>query len=255
MSPAKRFLLWYFGVYLVVAVGATVVLGPPGLSGAYMEKYAHEHEHYLEIVKSDAYKLYIERPALHPPDDALAGRLGFVEQYEQRPEFLSEQNRMHVRGLFYEFFNALAVVVMAVRFARGPLLAFLDKRAAEIGARIDQADRAQREAAAQKEDAQAKMARVDEERSRIAEEGQGLASREAEAIAAGTEEQAAQIAEDTEARKRLEARRAAMQLKRDLVGKSIELLEARLKAEASEARENVLVDHFVQGVAAAESGK
>ena len=129
MNPkTKKFLMLLTAVALVGWIGVNWLLGPPGLSSEYLEKYHVSHEHYLEAIKNDEYKHYIQRPNLvtleeHPH---LQQRVAFVEEYTANEDFQAEQHRIHLYTLFFEVFNAALVVVLIVRLAKAPLLKFLD---------------------------------------------------------------------------------------------------------------------------------
>lgn len=246
MSPVKKFILGFCGVYLVVAVGVMIALGGPGFSGDYLEQYGREHDRYLEIVKSEPYKLHRENPDLHPAEGALAQEVAFVEEYTSRPEYRAERRRTDIRQLFMDCFNALCVIVLAVRFGWKPLLGFLDAEIAKIKTRLDEAAKARESASTDLAAAEAKQASLDDDKSRIAQQGEDAAAHQAKEIEEGTQQQLAQLDAETEDRKRLEEHRAVMQLKREIVEQSVADLEQTLRALPPEQREPVLIEQFVR---------
>ncbi|MCP4640339.1 MAG: hypothetical protein GY851_07905 [bacterium] len=254
MSPAKRFMTVYIVAYLAIAIGATVVFGGPNLSDEYVEDFGRDHETYLDIIKSDPYKLHRENPNLHPAEGKLVERVAFVEEYEANPAFISEEHRLATRSLFYEFYNALAFIIIAVRFGKKPLLNAVDEQIARLKARIDKAQKASDAAAASRTEAETKVQALDTDKARIADQAAEAAREETAAIDTGTTEQLAQVDAETEARKKQEERKAAAELQRRLVERSVELVEERLRATESGAREDVLVAQFAEGLDQARNG-
>ena len=90
MSPAKRFLLTFAIVSLVVWIGGNILMGPPGLSRPYLDEHKAEHDHYLEIIKSqpsepNPYYFYL-------PD---GGHIGTVVQGLYANAFVESVNRCY----------------------------------------------------------------------------------------------------------------------------------------------------------------
>ena len=248
MSPVKRFLLIFFGAYFVIAIGATVMFGGPALSADYLEDCGQDHDRYLEIIKSTAYKLHRQNATRHRKEGRLAGEVDFVEEYEGREEFQAETRRIARRDLFYEFFNAFAVVVLVAWLARKPLLGFADQQIERVRARIGKAEGARDSAAKRKAAAQAKVAGIPVDQERIDAQGHEHSAEETRAIQEAAQAQLTQLDKETEERKLVERRRAALLLQRELVERSLAVLEERLVNTESEAREDFLVDEFVKGL-------
>lgn len=248
MSPTKKFLIGLVVVYLIVAISLNIALGSPGLSKGYLADHSEAHDRYLDITKSDPYKLYKQRPHLQEPDAQLAASIEFVAEYEQNPLFLAEQARIWWRLLVFNLLNAATLIALAVRFLRKPLAAFLNDQVEQVRNRIEKAEQARAEAASNKEVAQAKLDEVDTDREQIASHARERADEEARAIAEATEHQLAQLEQETAERKDLEEHRAAMELKRQLVTHAVEQLEQQLRTTDSQKREDVLVGQFIAGL-------
>lgn len=245
MTPAKRFLLIFFALYLVGAIAIIVLYGPPRYSQAYMGQYEDEHQRYLEITKSEAYKLHRERPALHPAEGKLAEDIAFVEEYESREVFQQEKQRVFIFNLLFDIYNAAATVIIAVRFGKEPFLNFVDERIDDIRRRIKQSEDVRARAAKQKAAAEAKLQGLAEEKQRIEAQMDEAIQTEKDNIAALTEQNLKLIAQETEERKQREARQAAMQMKAEIVTRSVDRLSERLQKELTEADQAALVEQFV----------
>lgn len=248
MSPAKRFLLILAGVYLAVYIPTTLLFGPPGMSGEYLERFSHEHEHYLEVIKSPEYKLWQERPHLHEASGHFAENIAFVEQYTANEAFQEEMHRRHVYEIVCDWLNMLVVVVVAVRFGRKPLLGFLDGQIAQVRERLDRVGRAQEEAAAQRAGAEAKVATLEADTARIAEQAEATAQQAADEFNRVTGKLLSDIDEEEAIRKALEEREATRQLRKELVDRAIALVSAELESTRSVERQNLLVDQFLAGL-------
>jgi len=255
MSPAKRFLLIFAIVSLGVWIGANLLLGPPGLSRPYLRQYKQGHERYIEITKSLPYKLYSERPHLHGPGSpgapqGLAENIAFVEQYEANPAFQAEQRRIGVYGLFFDVFNAALVVVILVRFARKPLLNFLEEKAAHVRERIESSAGARGAAEERLRRAEDQLAHVEDERARVAAETARRLEHEMAELKRANERSLALLWQELADRKHQEIVAAKQQVKRELVSETIKRLEERYQAEQSPEREADLIDQFVRDLEA-----
>ena len=243
MSATKKFFLKLAVVSLAVWILANVFLGPPGLSRAYRDQYKAEHDHYLEIVKSDAYKRYSYRPELNA--EAIPGeQIDFVERYEARPELIQEQRRIALYGLFFDFFNAALVLLIVVKFGKGPLLKFLDERIAELRQKIESAAQGRKDAEARRKAAQAQITQLPEERRAVEEQTQERLKRELAALEEANRHSLKVMEEELADRKREEEHAAAMMVKRELVNQTIDQLAARYRKERTAERESALVEQF-----------
>lgn len=245
MTPTKRFLLVFLAVYVVVAVTLIVLLGPPDYSSAYMDEFRDAHQRYLEIIKSDEYKLHQERPHLHPAEGRFADDMEFVHEYESRERFQDEQRRMFAYNLLFDLLNAGAVVALAVRFGKQPLLGFLDDKIDDVRRRIRRSEEVRARAAKAKAQAEAKLKGIEDDKRRIEHQTAESLQQEKQAIAALTAENLDLIAVETEERKQREARQAAMQMKAEIVERSVSLLAERLRSELTESDQAVLLEQFV----------
>ncbi len=248
MNPTKKFLIGLVIAYMIVAIGLNVTFGSPGLSGTYLDVHSAAHDRYLDITKSDPYKRYKERADLQEPDAQLLANAEFVAEYEQNPLFQAEQARIWWRLLVFDLLNAATLIALAIRFLRKPLAAFLSEQVEQIRSRIEKAEQARAEAARNKETAQTKLDGLDTDREQIASHAGERADAETRAIAAAAEHQLAQLEQETMERKDLEERRAAMELKRQLVTQAVDQLEQQLRTTHSQKREDVLVNQFIEGL-------
>jgi len=276
VTPAKRFLWIFLGVYALAVVVGFVLLGSPNLSRAFLETGTNKtrYDRYIEIVKSDDYKLYRELAGsapspqeqdrcieaavtmVHRPDEekahelaaALADNIRFVREFEADPLYRKEARRRDLRALYFDVLNFAAVVAIAWRFGRKPLLAFLDQRIDDVRMRIQRAEEARAAAAQRQAEAARKLDALEADKARIAEQTQQLLEREVAEIREMEREGLAQIEEEIEERKRLELRRAAMELKRELVVKAIGLVADRYRDSATAEERAVLVDEFIRGL-------
>lgn len=248
MSPVKRFFLKLLAVYLVVAVLVLVVVGPPQLSGDYLEEYQADHDRYLEIIHSPEYKKHVQNPELHPAEGALAEDLAFVEEYEARPEFQAAAWRRDISVFLFECLNAGALLAIAIRFGRKPLLEFLDQQVADARKRLEWAQENRRKAEERKKQAQQQLDTLDQRRREITAHTQTVIQQERERIRNATEENLAQIETETNERIRVEELRTTLRIKRELVEQAVGELRERYAAERSEETLAQLVEDFARSL-------
>jgi len=253
LSPAKRFLIVFFGIALVVWIGANVVLGPPGLSRAYLAEYKTQHEHYLEITKSNAYKLYLERPELHPVDSptahhGFAEQVAFVKAYEGHEAFLIEQRRMHLYELFFEFFNAGLVVVLIWRFGRKPIASFLDAKIADLRERIETAAQARKAAEDRRRKAETQLSQISEEQARVAEETRERIKRELAQLEEAAGLSLRVMREELSDRKDRIYQSARARVKREIVELAIAKIQADYRERGDSDREAAQFEQFIAGL-------
>ena len=108
--------------------------------------------------------------------------------------------------------------------------------------------RALRDASERRAAADAQLSTLAAESERIGDQGLEMAKQEVQSIEEGTHTQLGQIDEEEEIRLRVEETRAAMRMRAELVENAMGLVEERLAATHSEARESALVDQFLAGL-------
>jgi len=246
VTPLKKFFVVFFAVYLILGAAIIVFFGPPGMSDSYLAAYKEDHERYLTIVKRKEYKKYEQRPELVKASPALEADAAFVSEYEANPEFIAEQRRRSVYRHLFEVLNIGAVVYLAVRFGRKPLLHFLDAQIAKLRAGLEQAERERREAAERKQAAIARLDRLEEDKARLEKEIDAYIAKQTAEIEAATEDEFARIEREAEERKRHEEQRVAIAIKRELVAKAIETVAEAYRAHATPEQEAALVEQFVR---------
>lgn len=241
----KRFLLGYFVAYVAVATLVNVFLGPPGMSSEFLDAYKQEYDRYLEITKSVPYKKWEQRPHLNPPDESLQAQIDFVDEFRALPAFQAEEDRRFWYSLILDFFNVFMVILLALRFARRPLVGFLDSSVAKIKAELDRARQARETADARLRAAEASIGRLPEEKAAV--ESQMLTRaeelrRETEAL---TEKSLELLRRETEDRLEHERALAVQAMKRELVEEAVSSIAERARAENGGREDAALVDDFV----------
>ena len=259
MSDTKRFLLIFFGAALIVWLGINFRLGPPGLSSAYLYGedgeggFKADHDHYLDIIKSGAYKLYEQRPHLNGPDQPgapkdLAGNIEFVEHYEAREAFQAEEHRRALYDILFDFFNAALVVVLVVYFGRKPLLKFMDEKIAELREKMETLAAARKDAEARRRGAEGKIARLPEEEAQIAAATEARLAKEMAELEEANQRSLEIMRRELEDRKRDEEKAAAMLVKEELVNQAIANLIDDYRAKDSAEQQARLVEQFAGDV-------
>ena len=162
----------------------------------------------------------------------------------------AEQRRIGVYGLFFDFFNAGLVVVILVRFARKPLLNFLDEKVAQVRDRIESSAETRRTAEERRRRAEHRLAHLDDDRERIAEETARRLEHEMAELKRANERSLALLWQELADRKHQEIVAAKQQVKRELVNETIKRLVERYRAEQSPEREAELIDQFVRDLEA-----
>lgn len=247
MNPAaKRFLIIYAVVYMVVAILINVIWGPPGLSKDYRDQFKEDHESYLNIVKSDPYKLWKENEALHPPTETNKKDFDIAEAFQATDTFKAEAFRRKLYQRSFDFWTFIMIILLAVRFGKAPAIAFIDNSIDEVRRRIQRAEDARNTAAGRRSAAQAKLDGLDGERSAIATETQGRIERERARIEESTARALALLKVETGDRVHQEELRAEALMKRELVDHAIGLITEGYKAQGSAEQESALIDQFLE---------
>ena len=248
MSGPKPFLIGYTVIYLAVALGLNLTLGPPGLSRAYLDEYKADHDQYLAIVKSDDYKLWKERPKRTTDDSRLNAKIIFASEYEARDEFIAEQRRRGAYDTIFDVFNVGMLVLLIVRLATKPLLGLIDSTIADIQERIDEADTLRDRAAVRKHAAESQLANIEHDRARLREEYAEKIERETARIDELTAQSLELLARETEDRKRQETAKAARALKVALIDAAVDHVCVRYEATRSSESESRLTRQFVDQI-------
>ncbi len=245
MSPAKRFLIAYVVIYLFVAIAVNMVWGPPGLSKDYLADYKNQHDQYLSITKSGAYKLWQQRPGLNEPSEALSEQIEFATTYEARPAFQAEQQRRNRYGIVFDVINALMVVILIYRFAKAPFLGFVDGQIAQLRERIEIAESESRTMAERKAQANAQLEGIGEVRDRMADDVAKRLEVERAHVKESTAQGMALLARETEDRKRHAELSARHALKETLVDEALGIVAQRYESHRSSASESQMIDGFL----------
>ncbi|MCF6284027.1 MAG: hypothetical protein L3K26_02395 [Candidatus Hydrogenedentes bacterium] len=253
MNPkTKKFLILLVGVALVGWIGVNGLLGPPGLSKEYRVAHRAEHEHYLEVIKNDVYKHYLQRPHLVDleADPTLKARVAFVNDYVARKDFQAEQHRIHLYSLFFEFFNAALVVVLIVRLAKAPLLNFLDGQIEELREKINQAVRSRKSALGRHASAEDKLARIHDEELKLHASTETRLERELADLAEANHYSFGLHERELAERKKAEINNAELTLKRELVDAAVQSLIEQTKANQTTAVHDKLIQQFTSDMEA-----
>jgi F0F1-type ATP synthase membrane subunit b/b' len=252
----KPFLMLVFGTAFAGWLVLLLLLGPTGYRREFTETpftfHGHEyprkqaHDHYLATGKSPGYKLYTQRPELHPPlpgrdpdmeamgmPQLTVGELEFMEAYEAQPLFQAERKRLFWFDFLVNVFNLCLLATLVWRFARAPMAKFLSEKTGAIRALLDAAASERAQAEERLAHARATMDALPQERERVQRETEERVQRELEALREASEQSIAIFEQETEDRKRKEALNAAMLVKKELVNESIDRVIAKLRENTS----------------------
>lgn len=248
MSGQKPFLIAYVVMYFSVAIALNVILGPPGLSSAYLDLYKADHDRYMSIVKSDDYKLWTERPERTTDDAVLNEKIIFASEYEARDEFIAEQRRRGRYETLFDFFNVGMLILLVTRLAAKPLFRLMDSKIADIESEIDEADSLRDRAAVRKHAAESKLANTGHDREALREETVEKIERETAAIKEHTGQSLELLKRETEDRKRQETAKAAYALKAALIDAAIDQVRKDYEATRSSETESRFTHQFVEQI-------
>ncbi|MDQ1256940.1 MAG: synthase subunit b [Candidatus Hydrogenedentes bacterium] len=241
----KKFLLWVTAAYIAGIVLGLLLFRSPSLSPAYLKEHGEEHERYLAVIKSEPFKAYEERPALHPLEGKLAEEVEFAEHYRESEAFLHEEHRVWWYVQYFKVLNSLIFVLYLAGFLGKPLLGFLDNQIQEIRRNLDEAAKARREADAQKAAVQEKVegwAKLDAD---IRSESEATIARQVAKIRSEADDAEALLAKQTASRKQAELQVGARAIKTELVSEAIRQIEQRYKTETAHEELTANVDRFV----------
>lgn len=249
MADVKRFLILFVLIYLVVATGLNLTLGPPGMSKDYLADHKSDHNRYIEAIKNKEFKTWKQRPHLVDMEAdknvGLQERIDFVAGYEIRPLFLKEEHRRGRYERIFDFFNTIMVIVLVGRFARKPLIGLVDGMIEAIRFKIKEAEDAKREALERLDAAEHKIKGLPQDLAgyeELAEERIGNIRRDS---ALFTGESVSNLNKETEDRKRYEIAKAQHLMKERMVDAAIEQVVTAIRESDSTEHDEVLIDQFM----------
>lgn len=151
-----------------------------------------------------------------------------------------------LRGFIYAIVNFLLLVALLYKFMHKPLLNMLESRREKIRSRKEEAEKAHREAQELKEEYQANLASIEEERSNLLSEAKTQTEDQREKILTEARESARKEVE--EARRDWERRRkdAVEELRQDIVSTAAELAGAILQKVTGNDVEKALCEMVLE---------
>ncbi len=242
----QRYMIGYLLAYLAISLLLLATLGPVGMSKTYLEEYEADHDRYIQTTKLDTYKRWRQRPELNPPDDDLAVRIAFVDEYSSRPEFIGEQLRRATYAFLIDVFKVAMVIILVLHFGRKPLRELLQGMIENVRNKIGQAQQERDSAARRKHEAQAKLDGLPAQQTDIeAQTAERIEEmRHKDALTVGS--RLANLNRETEDRQRHEETLARLELKRELVNQAIDILVERFRRQTPQTEGDTLIDQFVQ---------
>lgn len=245
-SRTKRFLISLAAAAVTGWVAGNWLLGPPGYSAGYLETHHGDHELYVETVKNPEFKIYKQRPHLVDLDAIpyLKEHVAFVEQYEAGEDFKSEQHRLLLYTLFFEFFNAGLVVVLVARLAKAPLYKFLDSQIDGIREKMNQAARSRKSAATRLAGIEEKIARLHEVEMKLNAETETRLERERNELATANHYRLGLQERELTERKKAAYHNAEAALQRRLINRAVKELIAGIERGQSSGKQDRLIDEF-----------
>lgn len=150
MAGVKRFLIIFAVFYVITATSINVMLGPPGMSKAYLADYKADHNRYIESIKDKQFKIWKQRPHLTDFDAeenaGLQNRINFVTEYETRPAFKEELGRRNTYDILFDVFNTAMVLVLIIGLGRKPFSGLIDGMIETIRTKISETEEARKQA-------------------------------------------------------------------------------------------------------------
>ncbi len=240
----KQFLWTVTALYAAGMLLGVLLFHSPSLSKGYLEKYGAEHERYLKIIKTEAFKAFEERPDLHPPQGHMKEDIEFAEHYAARPEFIAEKHRIFWFEEFMKVLNSAVFILYLAGLVGKPLLNYLDGAIQQIRTSFEEAAQARKAARAKREAAQAKMDAWAGNEARLRQEAEANVARHLAKIQEEEANARALLKKQTEDRKQAELYVAARAIKTELVNEAIKKLEDRYKTELTLEKLSANVDRF-----------
>jgi len=249
MASIKRFLILFTVVYLIIATGINVILGPPGMSKEYLAEFNEDQNQYVESIKNKQFKIWKQRPHLvdftAEENEGLQARIDFVREYESRDAFQKEQDRRTTYDMIFDLFNTLMVIVLIVTLARKPVAGLIDTMIEAIRTKIANAEEDRKRADERLEEAEIKVKGLTQDLAGY----EGLVNERIENIrrdsALFTGESLAILNNETADRNRFAEVKAIQQVKEQLVEAAIEQVLADYQADDSNDADDILIERFL----------
>jgi F0F1-type ATP synthase membrane subunit b/b' len=246
MSNWKRFLIGYAVIYMIVATGMNVVLGPPGMSKEYLSQYKSDYDRYIDIQKSDEYKLWVERPELHEPNASLQADIDFAEKVEANTDFQDEEKRRYRYDLLFDFFNAGMLIYLIVHFSRKPIAGLLDGMIGQIETALNKAETALTQSNEELANAENKLGNLAKEEADLETQTQKRIKKAEEENRILNGQTLSVMNRETMDRMKYEEVLARQALKRELVEKVINESILQAKSGAGLIEQEALLNQFIQ---------
>ena len=230
--------------YVAGIVIGLFLFGSPSYSKQFRHEYQAELDRFVSIVHSEYYKLYEDRPALHPLHGEELENVEWAEHFAESEAFDAESRRI---ARYIQYFNALnsaAFILFMIALAGKPILGHLDGQIQEIRQRLDDAAAARKQAGTRKASAESRMEAWQQEASQIQEKAEAELARCLAEVEREEAESRAAIERHAEERRQMEAEALAQTIHRELVSEAIGQLEKRYNAEKSVEELERSVDHF-----------
>lgn len=246
MKSIKQFLIAFVAVYVVIGVAINMMYGPPGYSNEFMQEYREETDRYLDIIKSDEYKLWNENPDVNPPTPALQQQIEFVNVFTANPAFREEVERRDFYAGISDWFNVIMLTVLVVVLARGPIATFVRGMVQTERERIESIERLRSEAARRKSEAERKFEQLHVDRKRADETVAVRIAEDSAQIAESTEDALRQVRQEAEDRRRHEELLAQRRLKAIVADEALAILEQRYRKQQTPEQNEALIEQFLQ---------
>lgn len=242
---SKRYFIIVAVLYLVGCGLGVVFWKSPSLSSAYMAAHKADHERYLKIIRTEAFKRHEERPQLHPLTGEAFEDAEFVEHYRENPEFEHEENRIARYIEFMKIVNSVAFIALLWGAVGSKLTAVLDERIETVRKRFADVEAAEIQAKKIEEASAQKMAAWPEIESSIRKESEETMAQSLAKIKEEDDSARALLDRQEEERRHAELLAAADTIRVELVTEAIRQAEGHYRAQRGEEKLDVNVDRFI----------
>lgn len=152
------------------------------------------------------------------------------------------------RALLYSGINFVILVIVLFLLARKPAKAFFKNRALKLRTKLDDADKAHREARRQLEVIETRLKRIDAEKHELVRNFKSEAEAEKTKIIADARDYALKIEEDAKRIANHEVQKARQMIKEETVRLCDEIVHQKIKTEVTDADLDRLSARFVTEV-------